>query len=102
MFKAWNSRYNQYNKFSLQHICKNALGKNTSPLHDPTYDSKLVMELYLSYKDDSERMNKFKRNIIGKRASPGFAKNNNYSYQGVCMAAFYPAKCICNNKSLKS
>ena len=102
MFKAWNPRYRQMNKFSLQHICKHAINKSTSSLHDPTHDSKLVVELYNKYKNNPKALEKFKFDIIFERSTPGWGKKNNWLYEGVCLAAFYPEKCTCSDKTKKT
>jgi RNA exonuclease 4 len=95
MFKAWNPKYGQYNKFSLAHLCGQLLGARIGDVHSPSEDAVLSIRLYNRYKDDQNMLDRARNSMIGKRAPDNFVKRNNYQYQGVCMAGYYPEKCIC-------
>ena len=47
------------------------------------------------YQDKPRDLEQAKQRLLSSRPPPSFAKRNNYRYEGVCMAAFYPAKCFC-------
>ncbi len=96
MFKAWNPKYGQFNKYSLAHLCKQLLGATIGEVHCPTEDAVLSVRLYNRYKDDKVRLEQAKRLMVGKIAPTSFVKQNNYRYEGVCMAAYYPEKCSCD------
>lgn len=101
MFKAWNPRYGQYNKFSLAHLSQQLLGVAISEQHSPEVDAQLSVRLYNRYKDDEAECKRAASSMIGKRAPENFAKKHNYYYQGVCMAGYYPEKCKCGSPTKK-
>jgi RNA exonuclease 4 len=101
MFKAWNPKYGQYNKFSLAHLSRQLLQTDVGQTHSPEEDAILSIRLYKKYKDNEQALDKARNSMIGKVAPSSFAKRNNYQYDGVCMAAYYPQKCICDAPSLK-
>ncbi len=101
MFKAWNPKYRQFNKYSLAHLCRQLLGANIADIHCPKEDAVLSIRLYNRYKDDKQGLEQAKNSMVGKVAPTTFVKKNNYRYEGVCMAAYYPEKCSCDAPTLK-
>ena len=101
MFKAWNPKYGQFNKYSLAHLCKQLLGATIADTHCPKEDAVLSIRLYNRFKDDKSGLERAKNSMVGKIAPITFAKKNNYRYEGVCMAAYYPEKCICDAPTKK-
>lgn len=101
MFQAWNPKYGQYNKYSLAHLCKQLLCAQIADVHCPKEDAVLSIKLYNRYKDDRAALDRARNSMVGKVAPMTFAKKNNYQYEGVCMAAYYPEKCICDAPTKK-
>jgi RNA exonuclease 4 len=101
MFKAWNPKYGQFNKYSLAHLCKQLLGATIADIHCPKEDAVLSVRLYNRFKDDKQALDRAKNSMVGKVAPTTFVKKNNYRYEGVCMAAYYPEKCSCDAPTKK-
>ena len=99
MFKAWNPKYGQFNKYSLAHLCNQLLGATIADVHCPKEDAVLSIRLYSRYKHNNALLEQAKRLMVGKVAPTSFVKKNNYRYEGVCMAGYYPEKCSCDLRS---
>jgi inhibitor of KinA sporulation pathway (predicted exonuclease) len=103
MFKAWNPKYKQFNKFSLAMLGSALLSAPVSTdIHSPLEDAQLSIRLYSRYKDDPAALEQAKQSMIGRPGLPTFVKKNNYKFEGVCMAAYYPEKCSCGAPSEKN
>jgi hypothetical protein len=63
--------------------------------HDPAQDALASIKLAKRFYSDDRALQAAKQKLIRTRPAPSFAKQNNYQYEGVCMAKFYPAKCFC-------
>lgn len=63
--------------------------------HAPETDAIASITLFNKYNGNPGLLEQAKRKLMSTRPPPSFAKRNNYRYEGVCMAAFYPAKCFC-------
>jgi RNA exonuclease 4 len=97
VFAAWHPRYHNLWHFSLQHEANTLLGAGiVSGFHDPAKDALYALRLYKKYCVESPHLlERAKRQLMDTRPAPSIAKRYNYSYEGVCMAAYYPAKCFC-------
>ena len=80
---------------SLTWACNYYSAGFISEPHDPSIDAIASIKLYKMYHDKHRELEQAKRRLMSVRPPPSFAKRNNYRYEGVCMAAFYPAKCFC-------
>ena len=63
--------------------------------HKPETDAIASIRLFNTYNGNPAMLEKAKSRLLSVRPTPSFAKRNNYRYEGVCMAAFFPAKCFC-------
>lgn len=116
LFKTYNPRYSNYNFFSLAHEANTLLRRGTwwdagvglallyrtllstgfiADTHDPATDAKASIQLFKKYYADSAQLQQAKQQLLRNRPPPSWAKQNNYRWEGVCMAAFMPAKCFC-------
>ena len=103
LFKAWNPKYQQFNNFSLAHLCEVLLpySYRIGISHDPTQDAKSSIRLYNEYGKDKIKLEKAKNSMINTRSPFNFAKSKNWNYNGICLAGFYPEKCFCKQPTLK-
>ena len=72
----------------------NDIGFISEP-HKAEIDAIASIFLYKKYKDNPHLLEQAKSKLQSVRPPPSFAKRCDYRYEGVCMAAFYPAKCFC-------
>ena len=70
--------------------------------HDPAVDATASIQLFKKYYSNPAALEKAKKMLLSVRPTPSFAKRNNYRWQGVCMAAYMPAKCICGAPTKKT
>ena len=63
--------------------------------HTPETDAIASITLFNKYNGKPSQLQQAKQKLMSVRPPASFAKRNNYRYEGVCMAAFYPAKCFC-------
>eukprot|EP00045_Choanoeca_perplexa_P001301 m.18833 g.18833 ORF g.18833 m.18833 type:complete len:220 (-) comp10858_c0_seq1:69-728(-) len=102
LFKAWNPRYNNYNYSSLSHATNTLLpGMFIGSAHDPAEDALASIRLAKRFYPDEQALEVAHQRLVRTRPSPSFAKQHNYQYEGVCMAAFYAAKCSCDAPSAR-
>ena len=106
VFAAYNPRYKSKNYFTLQHEANTLLGGagliDAGP-HNPANDCVASIRLYKKYCVESPHLlESAKQQLLRNRPPPSFAKQHNYRYEGVCLAAFYPAKCICGQPTKKT
>ena len=106
VFAAYNPRYKNTSYFSLQHEANTLLGGagliHAGP-HNPANDCIASIRLYKKYCVESPHLlESAKQQLLQNRPPPSFAKQRNYRYEGVCLAAFYPAKCICGQPTKKT
>ena len=106
VFAAYNPRYKNTSYFSLQHEANTLLGGagliDSGP-HNPASDCIASIRLYKKYCVESpDLLESAKQQLLRNRPPPSFAKQHNYRYEGVCLAAFYPAKCICGQPTKKT
>lgn len=96
MFKAYNQRYGSYNYFPLSHEANTLIRPGfISEPHDPNIDAIASMKLFKTYHGNQRELERAKSRLLSSRAPMSFAKRNNYHWEGVCMAAYYPQKCFC-------
>ncbi|KNC74987.1 hypothetical protein SARC_12478 [Sphaeroforma arctica JP610] len=106
-FTTFNPKYQNYSFFSLEHEALVLMGVDLSAkgYHDPAEDAQASMELFKRFCEygDVETKELFgiaKENLIRVRTKPSMAKRNNYNMHGICMAAFYPPACVCDDETL--
>ena len=63
--------------------------------HDPATDAKASILLFKKFYANSALLEEAKKMLLRNRPLSPWAKRNNYRWEGVCMAAYYPAKCFC-------
>ena len=102
VFKGYNARYNNYSYHSLLHeamILLNLPDLDTAGEHDPAIDARLSVQLWEKVKFRPDQLKEMRQHLIRNRPKMSAAKCLNFRYEGVCMAKFYPAKCICGMPS---
>ena len=97
VFATYSNRYKIY--FSLRHEANTLLGDvrmiDSGP-HNPAIDAIASICLYKKYCVESPHLlESAKQQLLRNRSPPNFAKQHNYRYEGVCLAAFCPEKCTC-------
>ena len=105
IFATENPRYGNKTYFSLQHESDTLLGAGilSGGAHDPVKDALCALRLYKKYFVESPHLlEKAKQQLLRNRSAPSFAKQCNYRFEGVCMAAFIPAKCFCGAPTKRS
>ena len=106
VFAAYNPRYKNMNYFSLQHEANTLLdgeGLIDAGPHNPANDCIASIRLYKKYCVESPHLlESAKQQLLRNRPPSSFAKQHNYRYEGVCLAAFFPAKCICGQPTKKT
>ena len=98
VFKGYNARYNNYSYHSLLHearILLNLSDLDTPGEHDPAIDARLSVQLWEKVKSRPDQLQQMRQSLIRNQPKMSAAKRLNFRYEGVCMAKFYPAKCIC-------
>eukprot|EP01137_Pigoraptor_chileana_P021088 Opistho-2@84353 len=96
MFEAYNPRYRNYSRFSLQHEA--AVLLNSPPQHahhDPSVDALNSIRLYMRYQGRPHELETAKLALLNTRPAPSVAKILDYHCDDVCMAAYFPDKCKC-------
>ena len=102
VFKGYNARYGNYSYHSLLHeagILLNLPDLDTVGEHDPAIDARLSVQLWEKVKSRPDQLQHMRQSLIRNRPKMSAAKRLNFRYKGVCMAKFYPAKCICGMPS---
>ena len=102
VFKGYNARYGNYSYHSLLHeamILLNLPDLDTGGEHDPAIDARLSVQLWEKVKSRPDQLREMRQSLIRNRPKMSAAKRLNFRYEGVCMAKFYPAKCICGMSS---
>ena len=72
--------------------------------HTALADARNSMMLYNQFVAGSNvrKLTKAQNRLLhGPRPKPSVIKQNDYFMDGVCMAAYFPAKCRCGQPSLK-
>ena len=77
----------------------NDIGFISEP-HRAEIDAIASICLYKKYKDDPHSLEQAKLKLLRVHPPPSFAKRCDYRYEGVCLAAFSPAKCFCGAPTL--
>jgi len=108
-FGVYNPKFGTTSFFSLEHEAWVLLGLDLcgKGFHDPFDDAEASMELYkrfVQYRHSHTReaYAYALQALVAVPTLSSFAKRNNYSLHGVCMAAFTPSKCTCGNPCLVS
>lgn len=70
--------------------------------HCPETDCEATLRLFEAYYGQTRALEDAKKKLLARRPAASWAKNNNYKWEGVCMAAFMPEKCICGQPTLKT
>ena len=70
--------------------------------HSPGTDSLAAMKLFKKYHGKPSLIEQAKRQLKANRPPPSWAKQNNYRWEGVCMAAYMPSKCFCGAPTLRT
>ena len=70
--------------------------------HAAEIDSIASMKLFKKYYGKPSLIEQAKKQLRSNRPPPSFAKQNDYRWEGVCMAAYMPSKCFCGAPTLKS
>ena len=73
-----------------------------SSVHDPETDAIASMKLFQKYHGNPSLIEQDKQKLLTIRPPTSFAKANNYKWEGVCMAGYYPAKCFCGAPTKRS
>ncbi len=63
--------------------------------HSPDIDAIASITLFNKYNGNTGLLEQAKSKLLSVRPPTSFAKRQDYRYEGVCMAAYYPAKCFC-------
>ena len=103
VFAAYNQRYKNMNYFTLQHEADTLLGEMIgSGPHNPANDALASIRLHKKYCVESPHLlASAKQQLLRNRPAPNFGKQHNYRYEGVCLAAFRPEKCVCGQPTKK-
>ena len=102
VFKGYNARYNNYSYHSLLHearILLNLPDLDTVGEHDPAIDARLSVQLWEKVKSRPDQLQQMRQSLIRNKPKMSAGKRLNFRYEGVCMAKFQPAKCICGMPS---
>ena len=70
--------------------------------HDPVTDAKAGIQLFKKYYANSALLEEAKQKLLRNRPPPSWAKQNNYRWEGVCMAAYMPSLCFCGAPTKKT
>jgi len=100
IFKVFNPKFHNYSYFSLDHeVCvllpEVYKSRKSSDPHDPRRDALWSINLWQRYRADAAALAKARKLLLYRRPDPSWVKLQNYQYEGVCLAGFYAAKCIC-------
>ena len=106
IFATYNPRYKDTSYFSLQHEADTLLGGvamiGTGP-HDPANDAMACIRLHKKYCVESPLLlESAKQQLLEKRPPRSFSKKNDYRYEEICLAAYFPEKCCCGQPSKKT
>ena len=104
VFKGYNAKYKHISYHSLLHeaeILLNLPDLDTAGEHDPAIDARLSVQLWEKVKSRPDQLQQMRQSLIHNRPKMSVKKRLNYQYEGVCLAAFYPAKCICGMPTCK-
>ena len=70
--------------------------------HDPATDAIASIRLFNKYDGKPRLLEEAKQKLMSRRPATSWAKRNDYKWEGVCMAAYMPKKCICSAPTLKN
>ena len=102
-FKAFNRKYGNTSFCSLEHEATVLLDlpmRHDAGHHDPALDAQASVKLYNKYaRGDQQQLERARTKLLQVRPQPSVAKILNYNCDGVCMAAFYPKMCKCDQPS---
>lgn len=104
VFRTYNPRYSSYNYWTLRHEATTLLsvGRLAHEEHCPADDARSSILLYRKYVVDApHELEAAKARLLSVRPAPSVAKQLNYQYEGVCMAKFMAARCICGQPTGK-
>ena len=104
VFKGYNVKYKETSYHSLLHearILLNLPDLDTAAEHDPAIDARLSVQLWEKVKSRPDQLGEMRQRLIRSRTKMSVKKRLNYQYEGVCLAAFYPEKCICGMPTSK-
>jgi len=90
--------------FSLQQEAKILLGMDIGmPHHDAVQDSLASMKLFRLLQNEREKLQTFKKQLTQSAGFyPSTAQQLGFSYEGVCLSAMNPTRCICFQPTLRS
>ena len=63
--------------------------------HKPEMDAIASVRLFNTYYGKPDLLERAKARLLRERPPRSFAKRNNYCFEGVCMATYFPEKCTC-------
>ena len=104
VFKGYNVKYKEAQYHSLLHearILLNLPDLDTAGEHDPAIDARLSVQLWEKVKSRPDQLGEMRQRLIHSRTKMSVKKRLNYQYEGVCLASFYPEKCICGMPTSK-
>ena len=104
IFATYNQRYKNISYFSLQHEADTLLGEMIgSGPHNPANDTLAAIRLHKKYYVESPHLlESAKQQLLRSCPPPSFPKQCNFRHEGVCLAAFHPAKCSCGQPTKKN
>ena len=98
VFKGYNVKYKQISYHSLLHearILLNLPDLDTIGEHDPANNARLSVQLWEKVKSRPDRLQQMRQSLIHNRPKMSAAKRLNHQHEGVCLARFFPPRCIC-------
>ena len=98
VFKGYNAKYKQTSYHSLLHeamILLNLPDLDTAGEHDPANHARLSVQLWEKVKSRPDQLGEMRQSLIYNRPKMSAAKRLSYKHEGVCLARFFPPKCIC-------
>eukprot|EP01006_Ploeotia_vitrea_P017976 TRINITY_DN49226_c0_g1_i1.p1 TRINITY_DN49226_c0_g1~~TRINITY_DN49226_c0_g1_i1.p1 ORF type:complete len:219 (+),score=25.30 TRINITY_DN49226_c0_g1_i1:112-768(+) len=104
LYQAYNSKYGNWNKFSLAAEAKLISEEQTGP-HTSQHDAQLSMKLFKRWEGNTDAQRRADCDqllqwAIQRKMPTSVAKRLDYKYEGVCLAAYYPQKCTCGQHCL--
>jgi hypothetical protein len=109
-FKSWNSKYQNYNFYSLGKEAYALLGvrMHGEAKHSPVVDAKISMRLYNEHVANPDKLKAAKSKLDTMTRRKQFPRElmaafmSNRTIDGCCGYGFNPDKCICGAPTLRS
>lgn len=89
--------------YALTHVIQTLLPELASQdiRHFAAEDARKSMIVYNRFGKSKTARKQAHDRLRGSRPEPSWGKKNNYIYENVCLAGYFPEKCTCGQPSLK-